>query len=937
MKLLKFFIISLAMIIALVSIEANNDVQRSVIYSLKNSSSDIVSITGTLANKQFPIKGYFSNYGTGAFDWIYKTSNSKGLYKLNGMDENGYFKWINLTNYISSHVENGKIIIGHMQYNGNENISKIVNKLENREFPIKGYFSNYGTGAFDWIYKTSNSKGLYKLNGMDENGYFKWINLTENFNTTQVQDNKIIIGDTLGQNIKLESVICLNTNNMEAGRNIQLRSIIDAPDGINIVIVYKILPNGVDNNVTGTYIASDRFVANQSRTIRELNATLPSSLQSGTYKIVAVMNDNDAFAPDYNLSTAQTDQSTSTEPFYVQANDGKPDLEVISFKISTNTNARINNRSITSETPTLITFDVGVVKGKVILNSRGISLDGIVGVQDYIAKAENFKISACINIGDSCRPIEMYSVDETNQTHYDAFMTVKSAEPGDPKTVVFNGIIRGQLLNDIANKTMEDGNFTTSIKVLIGGIEESSTQIPQRNSSSTAVKFSPVFLNQANIDNTNDRVALAMSNYRLSMKSYIDKIKAIDPTYNVQVSSGGLNLFNPNLQWTVTDPIEGIALQQQNVHQFTSEPIQLRPIVEPSNIKMVPPMIPQPSGINKKNDPINNIQPVEDYIAYLTMNATISPAWKKTIENAELTTDEVSYKYFGIDADIPLMLNNDVGLKGNIGGYAKFDFGGVHFLGYGGIKVYLIDTWYDFLDIEARQQTTPGNLEHTGYSFQLGFLEKTVYEQSRYVTDGDGIFTSHAATLRERIKENIETLENINGDILSYHDALGWADGYDDGGTFWASGIPIAYRYGYEGQLGVKMDLDIKSLGRIDAAATPYMEFSGYGSGGIGIEYYGFGVSVGIEGDLQLIDEKLICGGSAGITFVTGDKGIESYIGELHENITNEFIGPNGGVYVYAKATLLGTYKHKIADFDTVNSTKELLDKHQTLFKVVLP
>ena len=74
-----------------------------------------------------------------------------------------------------------------------QKIKKIVGVLAHREFRIKGYFTQYGNGAFDWIYITPQ-KGIYKLDGMKKDGTFKWTDLTKYFDNVEINNYTIRIG-----------------------------------------------------------------------------------------------------------------------------------------------------------------------------------------------------------------------------------------------------------------------------------------------------------------------------------------------------------------------------------------------------------------------------------------------------------------------------------------------------------------------------------------------------------------------------------------------------------------------------------------------------------------------------------------------------------------------------------------------------------------------
>jgi hypothetical protein len=739
--------------------------------------------------------------------------------------------------------------------------------------------------------------------------------------------------------IKMKSVACLNADNLEAGRIIRLKSVVNSlkAGDQNTTVFYRILSDD-DNNVTDSFFASDTFIPLEGDNSRDINATLPVSIQSNTYRIVAIVDNEILGNEDFNISILDENLYAKTDALYVQANDGKPDLKATSLKISATDSVGATSRSAVSEPSTVLTLDFGTVNGNAILNSRAIAFVGALRIQNYIAKAEGFRVSACIDIEGSCKPIEIYSIDDSNQTHYDMFMAVGSIEPNYFKDAIFTGVIRKDLLNNIAAKVLKNKDFITTIKVSIGGIDESATQDPQKNSIAASVKFSPVFLSLSNIDNTNDRVALALSNYKLSMKSYIDDIKKIDPAYSVEVNSGGLNLFNPNLNWHLNNPIDNIKIQEQGVNIYTDDPIEFKPVVDSANIEMIKPnLIPQPEGVDEHNDPINDIQPVNDYISLLSIGNDISPALQGSIDNSDLVKETVSHKIFKASYVIPILQTGDAGLQGVLDVQARFDFNGAYFSANAYGEAFVIDSWYQIVGVEMVSQTTPANLEHTGYYFSFEFLGKNVYDQHRFVTEEQGVSTSKAPTMRQRIQENIDTLKNMNGDILSYNNTMGWADGIEGDDTFMAGPIPIAYGYGVSGQAGVHLKLNIKSIGMVDAGLTPYAKFDAYAWIGVGVTYHGFGVSTGIEGNLHIIDEQFLTGGSAGIKFIVGDDGINSYIGELNEFAINKFTGPWGDLCLYAKCTLLGKYTYQLWSSEMDTSTSIVLNKHQTLFKVALP
>ncbi|OQX58878.1 MAG: hypothetical protein B5M52_04525 [Helicobacteraceae bacterium 4484_230] len=82
-----------------------------------------------------------------------------------------------------------------------------------------------------------------------------------------------------GHSTEIRSVTCLNADNLEAGRTIRLKSIVNSlkAGDQNTTILYRILSVN-DKNVTDSFFASDTFVPLQGNNSREINATLPMKL-----------------------------------------------------------------------------------------------------------------------------------------------------------------------------------------------------------------------------------------------------------------------------------------------------------------------------------------------------------------------------------------------------------------------------------------------------------------------------------------------------------------------------------------------------------------------------------------------------------------------------------------------------------------------------------
>ncbi|MRJ03338.1 MAG: hypothetical protein GXO19_07905 [Epsilonproteobacteria bacterium] len=149
-----------------------------------------------LLHREFDVKGYFYHYGPGIFDWLYVSQTGRLLAKLKGMLPNGNLDWEILTDHVD-HIE--------LKYeNGNEyfklvgvNEEKAPDYLKNLEeswIKAHGFFFHYGPGAFDWLYLTTSRKYLAKLDGMNEDGSFKWVFIQDCLSSFDFDGEKISIG-----------------------------------------------------------------------------------------------------------------------------------------------------------------------------------------------------------------------------------------------------------------------------------------------------------------------------------------------------------------------------------------------------------------------------------------------------------------------------------------------------------------------------------------------------------------------------------------------------------------------------------------------------------------------------------------------------------------------------------------------------------------------
>ena len=193
---------------------SENESESSSSSSLQ-SQNKIVQVVRKLAEKEYPIEGYFAQYGKGPFDWIYLSKNGE-LYKLEGMNpETGELQWTPLSSYFSEvKFEDGNLTMGSRTITRDIDVrvSSVLKALEeNQPFEVAGYFVHYDNGAYDWVLKTKD--GLYKLEGLNDTGTFDWTPLRDYFKKIDLKDyTKLIIGDAEIEAVSSSSVQSSSTS-----------------------------------------------------------------------------------------------------------------------------------------------------------------------------------------------------------------------------------------------------------------------------------------------------------------------------------------------------------------------------------------------------------------------------------------------------------------------------------------------------------------------------------------------------------------------------------------------------------------------------------------------------------------------------------------------------------------------------------------------------
>ncbi|MEA2092129.1 MAG: hypothetical protein U9O83_07180, partial [Campylobacterota bacterium] len=115
------------------------------------------------------------HYGTGAYDWAYIAKDGSLLAKLTGLDLNtGYLTWdiLDINSFSAVRIA----ATGKFVYFGSTTSKLAAAKaLADSVQEIDGHFMHYDSGAYDWMYVTTDSSLAAKLTGLDpKTDYLTW-------------------------------------------------------------------------------------------------------------------------------------------------------------------------------------------------------------------------------------------------------------------------------------------------------------------------------------------------------------------------------------------------------------------------------------------------------------------------------------------------------------------------------------------------------------------------------------------------------------------------------------------------------------------------------------------------------------------------------------------------------------------------------------------
>ena len=186
--------------------EDDNDPAEMILFAshdiaIVDSTGESVNLEQELIDKvngtSLKTDGHFIHYDKEKFDWIYVDIKTFGVYKLEGMNEDGSLQWTPLDvdsfTSITMDSDSGEIVFGESTYDDG-----LEKKLSLSRYKPNGHFIHYGEYRFDWLYVDSTASFVAKLEGMKDDGSFNWLSIDiSKFSELTIYQNGNIYYDIL--------------------------------------------------------------------------------------------------------------------------------------------------------------------------------------------------------------------------------------------------------------------------------------------------------------------------------------------------------------------------------------------------------------------------------------------------------------------------------------------------------------------------------------------------------------------------------------------------------------------------------------------------------------------------------------------------------------------------------------------------------------------
>ncbi len=726
----------------------------------------------------------------------------------------------------------------------------------------------------------------------------------------------------LQKSVSLLELDFVGETDVEAGRTVTIRAFINSDEANDLPIYFYLADSEFleeNSTETGVSLTSDLYSLSLGTTHYDTDIVLPNDLSTGDYKVIGVIFPESLAAIDANNTQERMElfeklYAMTNNSFHIRANDGKPDVEVTYVSIKNNDKvsadapprASQGRASVLDLKPNILMFDLAIVNDMVLLNNKDLSFNGRFGVITSNAVASNVSVSACITLLGSCEDVQFYAVNDDNETVYSDDFILSNVKLNEELDVLYNINISETLLESLVKEVINNEEYEPKLRITLFGVDEASTQDATKNVMEVALTFAPVVLSGANVDNSEDPVAPALVNYKITKEMYVDDLKIKDPS--LLVKDFELITFepeDPDPKFELIQPIPAITME-----------LQL-------------------AGDIQRVD-IESLLDVE--------------------EMPDLATEEVTQKVFGKEFELKAE-STYFGAHALLLGQGTLDNEGIAAVVNGFVKLKLFGAWESLLEADSYAGINPTSLSRTGYSVDLEALEVNIYSRSQDVASEYGLRDSPLEEIQSRIRANIDTVEEYlhanTGDLLRYNETFSVNKSVSKSTTIMAGVVPVTLSGEVGGSVGVRVATYLYDISRVNARLNPQATIDASASAGVGID----GCSMGVNGELDLIKEDFVAELTAEMTFEGDDLQTTSMLGSLKEIITNTVTGPNGNISIYADYPYLGmcssricccgacvntphpcggcSTAHKtIANFSSTSNRTELLNQHQTLFRI---
>ncbi len=206
--------------------------------------------------------------------------------------------------------------------------------------------------------------------------------------------------------------------------------------------------------------------------------------------------------------------------------------------------------------------------------------------------------------------------------------------------------------------------------------------------------------------------------------------------------------------------------------------------------------------------------------------------------------------------------NKFFGVGLSMGAGASLDDRGAIAYADAAVPVYLVGSRFDFFDAHIYQRTDPNDNTNSRYSVDVNALGVTVF--TKLVED-----PSYVNTEDWNVQKSAEARSLV-----------------------WVGPVPITLTAGASGTIGYQTTVDLNTS-RAILTTGPYANAGAYASAAVDLVV----VSAGVAGTLTIVSDELTAAMIADMNITNNGN---TLVGTLTFSLTNDLVGPNGRIYLFA-------------------------------------